>query len=245
MADFTIENFWKRRLSVERVKDASLVKGWSYANAGLKTFTEAPLSHSTEFGAGSDPDGSSIIVVAAAGAVGKSTLARQIAFETGAVYVDLAKADPVGANSLSGGLIKSGVYASWNAGRSAVLIDALDEARLRVTQGAFDAFLSDVADVSGGRDVPTVLFGRTGAAQDAWLILAEKGLDVPVLEIGYFNHDASILFAEATLDVLHPDSPHAGVESQVLRLLLEKLRIETEIDGDRFAGRGRARGERR
>jgi hypothetical protein len=43
-----------------------------------------------------------------------------------------------------------------------ILIDALDEARLRVTQEAFEAFLRDVDQLSR-RSMPTVLFGRTGA----------------------------------------------------------------------------------
>src|SRR5262249_47926160 len=142
----------------QRVKTATFVKGWAYQEAGLRTFKEAPLAQNTEFSA-PDPANSRIILVSAPGAVGKSTLARQIAFVTGAVYVDLAKADPVGGNSLSGGLVKSGLYPSFESEKTAVLVDGLDEARLRVTQEAFQAFLSDVAELAAGRTVPIVLFG--------------------------------------------------------------------------------------
>ena len=131
---------------------------------------------------------SSIILVSAPGAVGKSTLARQIAFATRSLYVDLATADPVGANTLSGGLAKSGLYEAWQSGSLAMLIDGLDEARLRVTQEAFEAFLSDVVEISAGRAVPTVLLGRTGAVQDAWLFLTDQcGDGIAVLEIGYYE----------------------------------------------------------
>lgn len=236
MSNYTILDFWKPRLNVERVASATLISGWSYEIAGLETFTEAPLTLSDEFGTDNDPINSSVLLVSAAGAVGKSTLARQIAFETGAIYLDLAKSEPVGANTLSGGLVKSGLYESWKLGSTAVLIDGLDEARLRVTQPAFEAFLSDVRQFSESRLVPTVLFGRTGAAQDAWIILAGQGIEVPVLEIGYFDQEASLQFAEARLRSLRPDSQHSATEQQALRLLLDRLRSQTESDGDRFAG---------
>jgi hypothetical protein len=235
MSDYTIEGYWKRRLTVVRPQSVALVEGWFVVETGLDTFREAPLAHSSDFGNG-DPNNSSILLVSAPGAVGKSTLARQIAFATGAVLIDLAKAAPVGANTLSGGLVRSGLYNSWEAGTTAVLIDGLDEARLRVTQQAFEAFLSDVGEISIGRPVPTVLFGRTGAAQDAWLVLEGKGLDVPVIEIGYFDRDSSIDFAEATLQAGHPTSHHRTVQRKAIELLVDRLRVQTESDGDRFSG---------
>lgn len=235
MPDYTIEKFWRGRLALARPQSSTLVQGWTIASDGLDTFQEAPLTHSTEFGDG-DPNTSSILLVSAPGAVGKSTLARQVAFATGAVFVDLAKAAPVGANTLSGGLVRSGLYKGWEAGTVAVLIDGLDEARLRVTQQAFEAFLFDVAEISKNRLVPTVLFGRTGAAQDTWLILSGKGLDAPVLEIGYFGRAASVNFAAATLQATHPDGQHQNVQRRALELLIDRLRAQTESDGDRFAG---------
>lgn len=170
MPDYTIQDFWKRRLTVQRMPSANLIGGWSFADRGLPTFKEAPLGLSVDLNTDVTPFESPILLISAPGAVGKSTLARQIAFETGAVYVDLAEAEPVGSNTLVGGLVKSGLYDGWQAGIVGILIDGLDEARLRVTQEAFEAFLRDVDQLSRGRSVPTVLFGRTGAIQDAWLV---------------------------------------------------------------------------
>ncbi len=234
--DHTIEKFWKPRLNVNRVTTASLIHGWSFEDTGLDTFKEAPLELSTEFGSDDDSERSSILLVSAPGVVGKSTLARQIAFATGAVYLNLATADPVGGNTISGGLARSGLYPHWEAQTTAILIDGLDEARLRVTKEAFEAFLSDIAEISKNRNVPTVLFGRTGAVQDAWLFLVESDADVSVLEIGYYGPEVSVEFAEARLRVARPDSPHRGPERRAIELLLERLRGETESDGDRFAG---------
>ena len=104
---FTISEFWTQRLSVPaRGKNTTVLKGWKHIDAGLPTFVEAPLSLGTGFG-DTDPWKSGVILISAPGAVGKSTLARQIANETGAMYVDLAAADPVGANTLVGGLAEN------------------------------------------------------------------------------------------------------------------------------------------
>lgn len=144
MPDYTIQDFCRQRLPVTRVLDAPLVKGWSFEFEGLKTFKEAPLTLSTELNDG-QPQSSALLLVSAPGAVGKSTLARQIAFATGAVYLDLARADPVGGNTISGGLVRSGLYPAWEAQTTTVLVDGLDEGRMRVTREAFEAFLQDVA----------------------------------------------------------------------------------------------------
>ena len=77
-------------------------------------------------------------------------------------------------------------------------------------------------------------FGRTGAIQDTWLLLDE--VKAAVLEIGYYGPDASIDFANAQLRMLRPKSQHADAERRAITLLLERLRAQTESDGDRFAG---------
>jgi hypothetical protein len=236
MSNFTIQEFWKPRLAVDHVTAMSPVRGWIIEKEGLTTFKEAPLSLNAELSSSKDPAHCQIILVSAPGAVGKSTLARQIAFVTGSVYLDLAKSDPVGANTLSGGLVKASLYSEWKAQKTSVLIDGLDEARLRVTQEAFEAFLADVVELAKGRTVPTVLFGRTGAIQEAWLALTAADVDIAVLEIGYYSPEASVDFAEARLRVNRPDMTHATAERKAIELLLARLRAQTESDGDRFAG---------
>lgn len=236
MSDYTIQDFWRARIPASQVGAANPIAGWSVERDGFPTFKEAPLTKSTEPSSASDPQNSPIILISAPGAVGKSTLARQLAFATNAVYVDLAKADPVGGNAISGGLVRSGLYSSWQSQTTTLIIDGLDEARLRVTQEAFKAFLEDVAQLSRDRRLPTVLFGRTGAIQDAWLLLADCGVDAPVLEIGYYNEADSVDFAMARVRAMRPNSSHVAVEREAVQLLLRRLRDETVADGDRFAG---------
>lgn len=233
--DLSIENFWKKRIPDQPIKVESPRKGWNSRSHGLSTFKEAPLTPSDKFGECVDAHSSSLILVSAPGAVGKSTLARQIASETGAIYIDLAEAEPVGGDTFSGGLAKSGIYTDWRTGNAVVLIDGLDEARLKVTQEAFEAFLSDVADASNGRQVPTVLFGRSGAIEDAWLHLSSK-LPVCVLEIGYYDQENALEFALLHFDTAVPSDAHKDIGREAIKLLLERLREDTRSDGDRFSG---------
>ena len=203
---------------------------------GLDTFKEAPLTLSSEVGDQDDPGNSALLLVSAPGAVGKTTLAKQIAFASGSIYIDLSEAAPVGANTLIGGIANSGLYQHWVNGSVAVLIDGLDEARLKVTQEAFDAFLLDVATQSAGRAMPTVLFGRTGAIIHAWIVLTDTIDNVPILEIGYYGEDEAIEFSEARLRASRPNSPFQVVERQAIALLLQQLREQTGDEGGRFAG---------
>ena len=112
MENYTIDGFWTGRLaSVTQNPFTRDILGWTFQGQELSTFKEAPLTHSTrQFGDDADPSSCSILLISAPGAVGKSTLAKQIAFRTGSIYVDLAASEPVGGNFLSGGLARSGQY---------------------------------------------------------------------------------------------------------------------------------------
>jgi hypothetical protein len=233
--NFTIREFWLRKLSFDRAALVNNQPGWNQNLDALEVFVEAPLGIDAEFG-GDNINDSPIILVSAPGAVGKSTLARQISALSGAVYIDLAASSPVGGNFLSGGLAKSGLFDTWRRGRTTALIDGLDEGRLRVTQAAFSSFLEDVVHVSGGRNVPTVLFGRTGSIQEAWLMLLEHGVTAPVLEIGYYPAEKAIEFALARVRKERRARDHEIPERKAITLLLERLRASTERDGDRFSG---------
>ena len=235
--DYTITDFWIRRLGKQLPGPGSLVQGWAFQHAAPGDFfQEAPLTVSTEFVPNDQPEEAPIILVAAPGAVGKSTLARQIAFETGAVYVDLAGSRPVGASAFIGEIVNSSLYDDWASGVLAVLLDGLDEAKLKANEEAFHSFLSDVVHQSAGRAVPTVLFGRTAAVQEARDFLIQHPTEVSVLEIGYYGPEAALDFAESSLRTMKEDDRFAVPEREALRLLLEQLRSRTESDGDRFAG---------
>ena len=238
MDNYTIDGFWNPQLGhrTQVADSSSLVQGWQFVSVGLSTFKEAPLTLNEEFSEGVVPADCSIVLISAPGAVGKSTLARQMAFRTGSVYIDLAKSEPVGGNTLSGGLARSGLFSAWERDELTVMIDGLDEARLKVSEGGFQAFLSDIGVLSQGRHTQTVVFGRTKAVEDAWLYIP-GAYGVAVLEIGYYGVEASIDFAATTLHERRPDRQRfASVDLEALGLLLERLRSQTEGDENRFAG---------
>ena len=232
MGVLTIEGFWIERLPVGADRGDLLTPGWSRPSQGSRAFTEAPLNLSL-LSREEDLEKANIILVSAPGAVGKSTLARQIAARTGAIYVDLAEAAPVGADALVGGLVKAKLYQEWEANSIALLLDGLDEARLKVTQTAFDVFVDNTAEISRKRSIPTVMFGRTGAIEEVWLRLQEARCPVVVLEIGYYDVGSALKFAEAWLYDVGKQAP---AQQPVLRALLERLSEQTEADGRRFAG---------
>ena len=231
----TIDDFWKRHLSVPANKPRRLLAGWKHVESGLSTFLEAPLSSAPGFG-DADPEESNIILVSAPGAVGKSTLARQISFETGAILLDLAEADPVGANTLVGGLARINLYQSFQKGDASLIIDSLDEARIRVTQDGFEAFVKDVVDLAEPNRKPIILFGRTGAVQDVWLLLSEKGIEAPVLEIGYYDKNRAVEFTKLQTQNIRGDTQEREPDSRAIELILKQLRDELLYDKDSFSG---------
>ena len=233
---YTIDDFWMRRLSGATTVPTTLLPGWSFVTTGRDAFVEAPLELSHQFGQDDDPENADLILVSAPGAVGKSTLAQQIAYRTNSVYVDLAVAGPVGANTLSGGLFRSGLLTGWQNGTTALLIDGLDEARLRVTPDAFDEFLRDVALSASSRSLPTVLFGRTRAIEEAWLVLDDEHVTTAVVEIAYYDRDTARAFVQARIASQLPEDPHHAVRRDAADLLLTALREQVDADGDRFAG---------
>src|SRR5947209_5059714 len=81
--------------------------GFGYPSASLKQFVAPLLAERLDVQASDDP---AVVVISAAGAVGKSTLAREIAFRKGSPLWDLATAKPVGHHSLIGQLTNSYGY---------------------------------------------------------------------------------------------------------------------------------------
>jgi len=181
--NYPINSFWSSRFGFSKAGTDSTVAGWNFNTTARKGFVEPDIC----LREGYEDIESKVWLVAAPGAVGKSTLARQIAAVTGAIYIDLAKAVTVAGNYLTGGLANSGLFNEWQSGSITAFIDALDEARLRITQNSFQDFLSDVVTRSTGRTLPVVLFGRVSIVDEAWIILKDLGVTAPIFNIEYFT----------------------------------------------------------
>src|SRR5690606_21763046 len=155
--DYSVERFRSENLAgLVRNQGLAELPGWYGNLSPMQWFVPANITPRPEF---SDLT-QSVWLIAAPGAVGKSTLAKEVCALTGAVYLDLAEASTVAGNYLAGGLFYTGLLDSWYKGAAAILVDALDEARLRVTQSGFEDFLADVAKVSEKGRAPIILLGR-------------------------------------------------------------------------------------
>lgn len=249
--DYSIEHFWRLRFASVSAQTSSVgLRGWICAGARSPSFVEASLSLRNDFNDLSQ----SVWLIAAPGAVGKSTLAREICASTNAVYLDLATAATVAGNYLVGGLVNANLWDAWRKEETTLLVDALDEARLRITQSSFEDFLADVANVARSRRLPIVLLGRVGIVEEAWTIINDKaGVNAPIFDIELFQPERAKTFVLATLRRLaeasdpntrkknYPHlvaalSDHATVYNQAAELLVGHLTSKTSVDGRQFAG---------
>ncbi|MDD3446174.1 MAG: hypothetical protein PHS60_12240 [Zavarzinia sp.] len=198
---FSIEEGWKERFRGAAFPPSSRTAGWVIDASMDPAFVEPTLDVVE-----GNPSTARVIVVAAPGAVGKSTLARAISATTNAVLVDLARTEPLGGNFFVGGIANAfGHHALTDIyeGRIALVVDALDEAQLRSGEEGFAAGLTDLCNiVRDGSALPAALLGRAAAAEEAWLILSDAGIDVCLLQIGFFNNEQAITYLSRRLPAL-------------------------------------------
>jgi hypothetical protein len=147
-----------------------------------------------------------IALVAAPGAVGKSTYARKLCDATSFALIDLAKTEPLGGNFFTGGIANAFGYealASVTRGKLGLIVDALDEAQLRSGVEGFGAGLLDLGKIVGANEaLPAALFGRAAAAEEAWLRLSDAKIDVCLLQIEFFDEPKAIAYIQRKLPVV-------------------------------------------
>lgn len=233
---YTMDGFWVPRLGVRTPPTmVGREPGWSTPTEGLATFVEAPLRRADGDCTPLDQQSEvPIVLISAPGAVGKSTLAAQIAARTGALLIDLAQAREVGANTLTGGLARTELYAEFLNGDVSVLIDGLDEARIRVTHGSFQAFLEDVSNLATPDRKPIVLFGRTSAIDAAWIELHDLRQDPPILEIQFYAEDAALEFTKRQIADMRAGAANpratADADAKAAMQILKRLAAQAQTE---------------
>jgi len=247
----SIDDFWMGKFAGLRSKQSiKPLAGWADDCIHDESYVPARLSPREGFN-----DLTQVVwLIGAPGAVGKSTLAKEICVATGATYLDLAQAATVAGNYMVGGLVYTELLTSWTAKQAAVLIDALDEARLRVTQSGFEDFLSDVAAVARMGGFPVVLLGRVGIIEEAWTILNEReGLEPPIFDIELFEADEAERFVlarlvkfskavnQSTKRLEYPDlgralELHRSVFKSAIHKVVAGLQSLSAQDANRFVG---------
>lgn len=178
--------------------------GMKYAEKSLPEFIGPDIEPSTIIPQPAHPK---VIIISAAGAVGKSTLAAEIAYRKRAPIWDLAKAAAVGENSVSGQItsafgfdISARVSQQLLDGGLFLLIDALDEARVKANEAGYEAFIANIAEIAKhSARMPFVLLGRTQTAETTWLLLDDAGVATSLLSIQPFTREQAERYIEARI----------------------------------------------
>lgn len=178
-------------------------RGLSYFSGTNPRFVEPDLNVQKAIELGK----TSVVILSAPGAVGKSTLAAELAWRTGAPLWDLSQFQ-VGSKTFSGTIFEAydfeatGVIKRIGNGEFLFVLDALDEAQVRAGSQNFDAFLTDLATfLEEPRAKPTiVLLARSDTATWIELVLEDARVPLAVYEISYFDESQAKSFIEKRLD---------------------------------------------
>ena len=154
------------------------------------------------------PDKSQVLIIAAPGAVGKSTLAMALSSQRGALIWDLADAEEVGSGSLDAMLeytMQPGLrtdFLEWmSEGIQFIIIDALDEGRIKVNENSFSRLLENIGRLAkDAKNICFVLLGRTQIAETVWLSLTDQEIDASILTIEPFTREQANEYIRKRVD---------------------------------------------
>ncbi|WP_426441010.1 hypothetical protein [Bradyrhizobium genosp. P] len=240
---WNIEEFWKQKLAGAENAGISKIAGWSSNTLEMPGFVEPTLSLVE-----GDPSDAQLFIIAAPGAVGKSSYARALAAATKSVIVDLARTAPLGGGFFKGELANAfGLDALSNAGKGkiALVVDALDEAQMRVGPQSYEAGLLDLAGIAGSASaLPAVLLGRALAAENAFLLLTANGFKVALFKVEFFGDDQAAQYLINKLPIVAARSEKVAAafrtHGDVFRELAESARVKLKAlagcDQTNFAG---------
>lgn len=188
-----------------------------------------------EYEVESDPK---VTLISARGASGKSTLAGHLSKLIQAPLWSLAHDAAVSGDAPTARL---GAYLGTatpldEAHRlPTLIIDSLDEARLRVTGLSWDQFVASLIDFSRA-GVHLVLLGRKRTVEDVWVEFAERDIPVQWFEISHFDESRQKDYVDLRTLGAEAVSPGLAYE-QARDLLLSHLNGQRGGDLDAtFAG---------
>lgn len=142
-------------------------------------------------------DDSKVILFSAPGAVGKTALAKHIAFHYGALYWNVAL-KPIGGTAFAGeithavgvghGARQDELYKKLKCGESLFVLDSFDEAALISRRDGIKDFLSEISGILSDAIAPSIIMtARTEMAQFICDVCDEVGLGISCYEIDYFE----------------------------------------------------------
>ncbi len=192
---YNIDSFWLDRLSGAKPHRPVNSSEWEIPQTLPDGFVEPSLSLQS-----GDPTSAKLYIISAPGAVGKSTIARALAYRSNYILVDVAKTAPLGGNFFKGGLINALGFDALNetsSGHVGLIIDGIDEAQLRTTPDGFTSAFEDLFQILKlDMSLPAIIFGRALAADDVKIISELYDISPCCLDINYFNDQQSISYME-------------------------------------------------
>jgi hypothetical protein len=190
-----------------RPRAADLRPGVRYVDESNSRFVSPTFSIDRAIVSGT----TSAVLISAPAAVGKSTIAKQVAHNSEAILWDLARFQ-VGTDTFSGTLLSTfgdrtpTVLAALAQGSFLLILDALDEAHVRAGTQNFEAFLEDVSGrLRSPRARPVVvMFARSETAELIALSLDLHEVPFAFLTVDFFDEAQASSFLEKRVQ---PTSP--------------------------------------
>jgi len=188
-----------------------------------------------------------ILLISAVGASGKSALAQELSSRIGLPLLDLAKNKPVGDSTLRGLLTSAfpmaslgDVFGGIATGTFGVVIDGLDEGRAMTSEGAFSAFMDDIAKMaSAANGVSFVLLGREQSIDAAFIMLSDRGVTPGIATLCRFTRKQAEEYVDSLTDGMQ--SSQAGQYIEARNMILDRLssafrgtEVKDDIDNAEF-----------
>lgn len=172
-----------------------------------------------------EADVPSVTLVSARGATGKSTLAKALSCHLHAPLWSLDKDRTVSGDALDARLSKYLQIVeprkALEESQASVVIDALDEARLRVSGESWSEFVESLIAASRV-GVHLVLLGRTRVLEDLWVQLEDAERSLQWFEISHFDSEQQREYIDARRSSsIDADNPtYVEARDAVLKALL-------------------------
>jgi hypothetical protein len=157
------------------------------------------------------PADAAVLLVEAAGAVGKSAAAEALAESLRSPLVRAERAQ-VGSYTLSG-LVQDALGFSSNfvpavaVGDAVLVVDSMDEAHLKAGTQNFFSFLENLQSISGSgrasgaRKPSLVVFSRSDTAELIRLFFADRELPLAHARLDFFNKDGACSFIKSYMEL--------------------------------------------
>lgn len=192
------------------------------------------LDYNKEFINEIEKENPKIILVSASGASGKTELAKYTSFTKVCPLFLLSEYKPVAADTLVGLIHKkypnqgTDMINGLKNGQDTILIDAIDEGKVKTTNPGFDAFLEDIFEISSkSQHASFVIFGRTKVLDDIFISSYLKQINCLYLNILPLD---AVKAKSYILKRLGNDLKHLDKFDEALDLIFRNLRGFFSVD---------------